>query len=412
MMKLSAKKSPGFERHEDAIRTYRHIDKNCDPVIAQAIETVQQLVIAHHRTNTKSLSMRTIAPLLREHIDDLVVQWLDRFGEVPFIFSEVLVKEGTRGTLRFDNMRIFLDAEQALGNQFLRVPPTVAETASALTTLGLFCCTHRGDSVDMVTITSSKGKDGQPTTNIAYSRSKAKRLTDAGRKRRLHIAIEFTEGPQDRYCRLCRNLSEQAEEIIRVTAATAIDQILDERARELLRSNQNVLFHTPGLSDTYCKEHSPEYDHSGYKKAYARRELYGAMRRLLIDGRLDAGLSAPDYHIARTASFLIVDQCPNRKLVRATPQLIYDCHDAEVSQQGRLAKHLTKIRDAFRDANHELADLVDALAGKRRAAVYDAAKECGALSEREESLIASGFIYDPIRIMFKLGAQVFAREDA
>lgn len=410
---MTEKKSPAFENHAHAMRVSRHIERQCDPAIRHAIETVQVQVAEHHATSSKGMSLRTIAPLLRKYVDIPVSDWLQKYDEEPFAFSSLLVEEGMRGTFRFDNMKMIKLADDDW--TFAVTHPDLSATASSLITLAFFCCAHKGDSQDVVTITSARNPATKVVeTEIAHTRSKKKALSASSLNKALHPSIQFSDGlHQGRYCKLCRNLTGQAEELLRVFRMP-LEGVLSPKLKELL-SREDVRFNTPEYSDEYCEAHTSAQSHSTYKKAYAKRERYYATRRLLIEARLQRGLSAGNFHILRTASFLIVDECPNKKLIRDVPGLIYRQPDlnsqAERALKTPLADHLALICDSFTNERHPLAELVNALTFGTGSSVYDAAKACDVLTDREEYLMEIGFIYDPIRIALANGAEFYGRVD-
>jgi hypothetical protein len=407
---LSAKKSPGFASHEDAVYLHSWIEHLCIPPIRSGIEKIHELAAAHHASRKSSMSMRNFLPLLREYIDGPVKDWLLAHGEEPFTYSEVLANEGTYGTKRVESLRLVRAAEEDWSISLQH--PSLAHTASALVTLGYFCCAHKGDSEEVVSIITSRGDNGKISTEVRVVRTKRRGRSTSRSKKKLPPSVEALDLPNNRHCRVCSCLTEQAEELQRVFNAPQ-EGVWSEKVQALIR-DEHTRYHTPGYSDEYCEAHSPERNPANYKKALKRRDLYLWARRLLIDVRYEQGLSPANIHIIRAAAFLIVDQCPGKKLIRSMPSIVQGYLEAETLSRGlpgEASKLYIEIAASFSHANHPSRDFIHGLGTARAGKLFDAARACNAITDRELGLMSSGFIYDPMRTLLMLGGYVIGTFD-
>ncbi|HYD58986.1 MAG TPA: hypothetical protein VEC35_01430 [Noviherbaspirillum sp.] len=407
---MSEKKSTGHQNHDEAMERDRKIDQGTDERVAAGIRNVHDIVAEYHKANESSMSMRNILPLVREHVDGPVQDWLAKYKSEPFSFSTMLATEGLRGSLCFDRLCDAMEAQY--GWDFNLMFPDLGPTSSSLVYFSFFCCAHYGDTEEVVMICTVR-EEGKPrSTSIDTRRTKRRNAPKKKAKAMLHSEVDFLEnGPGDRYCQLCHRFTEQADEVLRVFQNPDEIKLTTARAKELLK-NPKVRFYTPGFSDEYCKHHSPKKQPVAYKKALGRRSLYYATRKFLILVRQARRIGAGHISVVRKASFLIANECPDQKLIKEIPSIVrgwrdYDDGEDDENWRHQISSHMDKIIASFQSAAHPLTRLTESIATDSLGELYSLAKQMDLLTDLEEALGASGFIFDPYVVSLKNGGTVF-----
>lgn len=411
---MREKKSSGHQRHEAALRFDSHIEYGCEASVKIGLETVHELVAKHHQENSYSFGQRAIARLLQKHVDDAVNTWLTKLSQPSLSFSKLLTSEGSAGTLYFD--RLFEKIEKSIGWEVIITYPDLAPTASSLVTFGFFFAAHVSDNVEVVAFITEKEPGKPSSTSIDVRRTKRRDIKAKATKRALRVEFDFSStGSENRYCQLCASLTEQASEILRINSHPEEISFISDRARELLKTPWMRL-QTKNYSHEYCAKHSPEQSPVEYKRALGRRVEYFATRRFMILVRQAMGSAGlPHLTILRNASFRIANECPEQSLIQALPDMLEQWYDYrnendEEPPDDHFLEHMQRILTSFKGADHPFTEFVNTFANKHVSHLYDSAKTHNIITDQEEQLASSGFIFDPYLVALANGGTILSFE--
>jgi len=414
---MTAKKSLGVKRHEEAVRLYGEVARNCEPKIAAAITQVHRHVDAHYAEGKPGLYLKTILPLVRAHVDGPINDWLISLGLESVSFARLL--EGPRAEcIKFiEYAGGVIEDQDSYGDFGPLLDLERTRTADALIDFCRYCCTHRSDSEQILRVEAEK--HNEEIIHVLPKRGKESH----GRVRRMEqlgikTEIDFTSMADEQpYCQLCTDLTMHMRELMRLRFSPSADGQISEEDRKVLATTKlriSILNHSPH----YCSLHNPDDEPAtGYNKAHARRKIYYSMRRFIILARHARNLRPPYWHILRAAAYLIPDACKDQSLIARVPLLVEEWHATWERPGQRLPAH-DKIADlfeqialSFKAEDHRLAEFVFAMVFKKGPDVYDTAKACGAFPDDIERLIDSDFLPCSRDQALKLGATFFVAKE-
>lgn len=405
---MTAKKSLGWENHQEAVRIHGRIERSCDPEIANGIISVHRLIDMHYAAGKAGMYLRTILPLVREHVDEPVKKWLMKLGVEPFSYGAMLEDREAYCAAFFERMAESFAEKDPSGYSYRY--PDLDRTTDSLIEFCSYCLCHRANNTQILKIEMD-----ERNKNIVHVHPKRGKES-AGTVRRMeqlgiNVEIDFTTmNDEHPYCQLCTDLTIHTREHMRLLFSRSSDgQISDDDRRKLAATDLRVVI--PNYSRHYCAKHDPDDTPStGYNRARGRRKIYYSMRRFMIIARHARQLSTPYWHIVRAAAYLIADECPDQSLIDKVPLLVdgwyttWERPNERITTDDRIADHFDHIVQSFSVADHRMAEFVTALAFHKSEGVYDAAKACGAFPDEIEHLIDIGFLYCSRIQAFNLGA--------
>lgn len=403
---MSLKKSSAQAHHENAKRTYAVITRGTDKNVAGAVRQFWDAADKINSDGKFGLSLRNMFPLLEEHVDSAISNWLKKYTDDPVKFSHLMRTQGNDGPQYF--RRLYKQFSRERGAEWVNIESDLTQTASTLLDLGSYCMCHGSDYEEIVevkTYTGNRQCDVQVVQNQKQKqRESAKKLPFPASSLDFKL-LNFSQ----QYCQLCPNLTEASEEMFYLTRdPVGRLKLSDDNRKKLLSTKLRIRF--DGKSDYYCETHKSKVgDNAAYSKAHRSRHTYYAMYKFLILAR-DSFPELPpcDRHILRASSFLIVDACKDKKLLKEMVQYTYEWHTSWKGG-GQPNPTLIKICETVKQiiahlagANAGLATLTEAIYRKDGEFIYEAAKLTGALPDRIEGMLEEGFLHTFLLALSKM----------
>ena len=356
------KKSPAANV-QYLLDVYGEVDSKCDHTIAEGIGSVHAWI----RLNPSASLESNKFPLLhkiREWIDTPFTAFASHHGLPNFCFSRELLLRREYLTeyleIIYEELAESFDRENPwVGHLRLEEgDPNVTQTINALVDF-VYLCTAMVGPTETVVVMERR------TSGLVFTKVTGKRTQRARGKLPKGIpAHRYFEDRRLHLCHLCSSMTEHLAERIENIDEIACQPAIASDAMLALKEGARLA--TPQFSTRYCTVHSPQQGGAvAYKRALRRREMYHAMRRLLINVRQTR--TAPVNIIAdRAAAFAIVDSCPVQGLLDDVPKLVDAYRASRLGSPERttcsidVLEKLQQLYASFEQIKHPLSRLVKA----------------------------------------------------
>ncbi len=397
---MSSKKSFSQKKHEAAKLGNAIIEPRTDSSLSKAIRSLWDEADLINQEGKFGLSRRNLITLLAKHIDLPFNEWHKKYSADHFEFSALIRDHGSRGTLYFDKLFDKIN-EQYEGEADL-IHRDLAPTCSSLIYLGLYCVNHTTEHEVVIEVcTEIDTETGNAKTATRPANSKLKQDTENSKVSYLDAIFDIRNSVISKpYCQLCPDLTESSEEFLRLQAASASE--IDNRDKKLLATTE-LRIRFKGHSEHYCSRHTPRKSaKSEYGMTHKKRRKYYAFHTFLKLARQSAGVRGyTNTHIMRAACFLLADACTDQLLIDTAVSDIYTWYSTRKGGDDPdppltpIQKTMEQIIENLNRTNNKYAELATAIYRQPGELVYQTAKSTGALPDRIENLIFSGFLYNP-----------------
>jgi len=268
---MTAKKSLGWQNHQDAVRLHGKIEDRCDQGIAGAIRNAHAQIDAHYVAARPGLYLKSILPIVRANVDAPVKEWMAKIGQEPASYSSILEQRKEYCAEYFERIAESIANSDPYGYS-LRYPD-LDRTTDTLIVFCYYCLAHRSNNIQALKVEPEEKNPniiGVHPTRGKRSAGTARRLEQLG----ITTEIDFTNlSDEQSYCQLCTDLSMHTRELMRLLFNSSSDcQISNEDRRTLATTDLHIVM--PKFKRHYCVKHDPDDEPAtAYNRAHARRKF-------------------------------------------------------------------------------------------------------------------------------------------